>query len=290
MSSAPKAAWIVLGQSSGEPRLRADVSTSELVKDLMTGKASWADFVKISEEPLIWLRICDIEEFRAYFPPLPSAEALSRLGRDSPTTIKVASRRGRAGIWYFQFQGSEFGPVSQSQLQKVLTQEKAGGALYIWRTGMKGWTAVSNIEEFLKLSQAETPAPGLPAEPSPRSLNEPLPAGQANHRAAPRIALVATISLILGPKHRSSVGICADISTTGFQLVMDGESEFTPGKIYPFEIFPVGTSGLSPIRINAKAMWLKNEERRAGFVFVDPSAEIQETLTAYVAAASRLPA
>src|SRR5262249_54454058 len=127
--------------------------------------------------------------------------------------VEEPSVGNKSAVWYFQFQGSEYGPVTRNQLQEVLETGKAKGQLFVWRQGLKSWIQIASIQEFAALmnnaNQAAAPAPVQPA----RAVNSPLPKSKANLRGHVRHALVATVFLIIGSKWKRTIGICADISS-----------------------------------------------------------------------------
>jgi hypothetical protein len=309
MSAPQTSEWVLIQIKPEGPFFRGAVSADLIRQELKAGKLSYTDMVYAAGRTLNWTRICDIEDFRETFPTLPDSAMLDKIKKDyyiaqskgaqpvpSEVRIKTAappapvagapppnvmeieepSVGNRSAVWYFQFQGSEYGPVTRNQLQEVLEKGKAKGQLYVWRQGLKSWVMVSSIAEFAQLLSGQQPAP--PPTPTPRPVDAPLPKSQANLRAHARHALVATVFLIIGSKWKRTIGICADISQTGFQLVMDSEAEFAIGQEYQFEIHPAETSGAPAFHAVGKAMWVKTSERRAGFAFTKMGQRDQETL------------
>jgi len=309
MSVPQTSEWVLIQIKPEGPLFRGAVSADTIRQELKAGKLSWTDMVYAAGRTVNWTRICDIDDFRGNFPSLPDTALLDKIKKDyylsqgkvvheHPSEVKIKgappapdpnrastvmeieepSVGNRSAIWYFQFQGSEYGPVTRNQLQDVLEKGKAKGQLYVWRQGLKSWVLVSSISEFAQLMGGQQPAPPPTPTPNPRPVNAPLPTSQANMRAHARHALVATVFLIIGSKWKRTIGICADISKTGFQLVMDSEAEFTIGQEYQFEIHPAETSGTPAFQAAGKAMWLKANERRAGFLFTKLGQRDQETL------------
>jgi hypothetical protein len=304
--------WVLIQIKPEGPLFRGAVSAEVIRQELKAGKLSWTDMVFAAGRTMNWTRICDIDDFRGNFPAIPDSSALDKIKKDYyisqnkgnvvqipseievkgpppmpggegvpsfPMEIEEPSVGNKSAVWYFQFQGSEYGPVTRSQLQEVLEKGKAKGQLYVWRQGLKSWVQVASIQEFASLISGVNQPPTPPAPAAlPRPVNSPLPKSQANLRAHARHALVATVFLIIGAKWKRTIGVCADISLTGFQLVQDSEADFTIGQEYDFEIHPAETSGTPSFHATGKAMWVKAGERRAGFLFTKMGQRDQDTL------------
>jgi hypothetical protein len=294
--------WAVLQIGAEGPVFRGAFSVEQLGSQLKAGTLSWSDLVYAAGKTLSWTRICDLSEFRAFFPPMPQPEILDQhrkaylskikggdsLPREvelkslpsiaeleaSQPSVEEPSIGNRSAVWYFQMQGSEYGPVTRNQLQDVL-KKGSDGQLYVWRQGLKSWVLVKTVQDFAQLLGAQHVAPSRPARP----VNSPPP--QSNVRTQPRTALVATVFLMIGSKWKRTVGVCADISLTGMQIVMDAEAEFSLGQEYSFEVHPASPNGDDDslvFHVNAKAVWVKKEERRAGFAFLKMNPKDQEAL------------
>jgi hypothetical protein len=302
--------WVVIQIRPEGPVFRGAVSAEQIRADLKAGRLSWTDMVFAAGRTMNWTRICDIEDFRDSFPSVPDSSLLDKIKKDYylsqnkggvvqvPSEIQIKgapkppssnvppmmmeieepSVGNKSAVWYFQFQGSEYGPVTRNQLQDVLEKGKAKGQLYVWRQGLKSWTQVSSIQEFASLiSGANQPPTPMPAT-APRPVGGTAPKSKSNLRAHARHALVATVFLIIGSKWKRTIGVCADISMTGFQLVMDSEADFAVGQEYDFEVHPAETTGAPAFHSSGKCMWIKASERRAGFLFTKMGQRDHDTL------------
>ena len=61
-------------------------------------------------------------------------------------------------IYYVAIDGRALGPLNDSELMLLIAQKKVNKSTLTWMPGMRGWTAIENVPEVLKVV-ALTPPP-----------------------------------------------------------------------------------------------------------------------------------
>lgn len=134
--------------------------------------------------------------------------------------------------WFLQFEGSEFGPITFTEMERVVKhQHFQGGLLYVWAQGLSNWTPIS--PEHIVFNQVE--------EEEEKAEPEQPPVAEIERGCA----LVATVNCLVeedGLKRRLAA-TCEEISPFRIRIFC---KEVMPDKDLPFhiEVVPLKSSGL----------------------------------------------
>jgi hypothetical protein len=277
-----------------------NLDAETLGRKLRAGEISWVDFVvqgdgvqRLYAVPALgpWMPIPPRLDAGSTPPAGEKSQIIQAKPREDTRAIELEAPSGPApkaapasssSLWFLQFEGTEFGPISINELQTVVQTGKMRGTLYAWSKGMENWHPVSALEELSHLFQG---APqGLAARP-PSRFNKVTPDHEG--RGAARSALVATVWRLQGRKEREIIGICADISISGMQVVVDNsQAANDKGSQLELEIVPVGLSGLNAIRVQGKVVWKDSAVHRIGVQFTQVSPKDSLLIESYVGKAS----
>ncbi|MDR3608681.1 MAG: PilZ domain-containing protein [Oligoflexia bacterium] len=195
MSSSKFAYWYIAQDLSSIGPLM----TAEVVRKIDEGVASWVDFVWRYQSQDGWVRICDAPDFQSFLPKKPTTALLAQV-KVSAAHDPYLRKALRTSVWFLEFQGSEFGPLGQSEVEAILKNGKLKGALRIRKDGRSGWKPIEEVVEFKGVLIA---SPGVKSESERR-----------NDRRTP---LVATVQLSL--QKGQFTGVCRDISQNGLLIL-----------------------------------------------------------------------
>ena len=181
-------------------------------------------------------------------------------------------------LGYLQFDGTEFGPFTLAELENVMQTGKIKGTLYVWFTGMDNWLPVSSTEEVSNIFE------GTLSQDQKRLIkHQKLEVMQKREeRNNGRTPLIATVSLEQETGKLDNIGVCADISASGMQIIVTNNQAFKVEAIHRFQVMPLTVSGLSPFKMSGKVMWFNADEGRVGLRFVNNSAEDSRLLNRYL--------
>jgi hypothetical protein len=56
-----------------------------------------------------------------------------------------------ASLFYVVLDGSQVGPMSESELTRLISEGKVEASTYVWKPGMSAWKQASEVPEVLKL-------------------------------------------------------------------------------------------------------------------------------------------
>lgn len=204
------------------------ISASEVYERITTQKITWAHFVwKPGEKE--WRRLCDVKTFAAAVPAVPSKtlqrevketsvskpivkQTARKAAEPAPTSSKGASAPKSEGGWFLYYNETQFGPFTRDEVLRFLSVGKITLKVHAWRSGLKTWTRIEELEQF-KGAKAQPPT----AEQKKQE--------KADLRKAPRRPMVAKI-LLTNAKEVSDA-VCRDISVGGMQVLTDQ----VPGKV-----------------------------------------------------------
>jgi hypothetical protein len=311
--------WYVLRLSPPGGSPEGPFTLEELAGLLRSGRLAWTDLARGGRD---WARLFELRELQSQLPRAPSPSQLALLtpegnparskargttrisarlqdARTLPALARQAEalpaagnitrllrpQRGGHAHWRAQLAGREYGPVTEDQIREAVRFLPDLDAFYVWRDGMPNWLPVSDVEEL-----AHRPGfTGLVARTKRiRGLDGGLKLELGrNVRAHARASVAATVARVRTSGRAEPLGICADLSESGFQLLL--QNDFSPrvGDSYVFEIYPLRASGLASFRARARAMWFHPMERAAGFLFQELQAGARRALETFVRARHR---
>jgi hypothetical protein len=191
--------------------------------------------------------------------------------------------------WFVQFDGSDFGPFSVTELETLLQSGKLKGRIHVWNRELDSWKPVESIAALKDLIK------GLEIGPSTRSEDRilkktPEPRRTREERQASRVPLLATVGLEV-PHNQNPIpiGLCSDLSRTGMQVLLDTgdkikDDSFEKGKILHLQIWPDPSTQMDPVLVRCCVAWFNAQERRLGVEFVNLDDDIRIEITKYIRA------
>ena len=239
------------------------LSRDEVVRKLEERSISWADFLWSPSTGMKWTRICEMALFRANMPNPPGPELIreiqtvigAKVPKTLPTsstasrtmTVELESRSGAAAapappikkqpVWYLQFEGSEFGPMTAAELNAIVKSGKLSGKLLAKSDQNPNWHSVDEIKEPV-LEGEETKINEAPSPSEERG---------EDRRRNVRVPFVGTIHFRRvdkeGNKGSRKTGICRDLSEHGM-LVFSSQAPTKVGTHLIIEVHPIDTTVL----------------------------------------------
>lgn len=250
-------------------------SEKEILEGLRAFQFNWTDWSWVTGNELQWVRLCDQPEFKSSLPSAPDSSILRDLKNRFGSDLKTQSHASLSkvglkvkDVWYLQFEGSEFGPMSIQEVAVVAKNRSFKGKLYAWREGLDDWTKISEIPELADLLSLGKSKSG----------NE--------RRKKARSTLLATIRFGMAGDSRNSTGamftgICRDISASGLQIV----SSRAPGgenSVFELEVIPSGDERMLPFRAQAEVVRILSDGKGFSAKFRNLSEEQIEALETYL--------
>ncbi|MBU6376563.1 MAG: DUF4339 domain-containing protein [Bdellovibrionales bacterium] len=178
------------------------LSASEIVARIAKSELTWAHYGWRKGQSK-WMRLCDIEEFKAAVPAEPNKiievevhRSAASAGAPPPVPKKPAQS------WYLYYNDSQFGPFTEEDIHRFLRIGKIHGEVHIWKDGMAGWEKIKRLDSFKEsVSEAK----------SARTTK------RAEKRKSPRVPVVARGLMATGGKVFAAV--CRDVSVGGMQVL-----------------------------------------------------------------------
>lgn len=87
-----------------------------------------------------------------------------------------------ADQWYYSQQGQRLGPVAEEQLKALAASGQLKPTDKVWKKGMAGWQAVSEVEGLIPEPAHDEPPP-IPPEPDGTAGPPPLDDAQTPYRS-----------------------------------------------------------------------------------------------------------
>jgi hypothetical protein len=203
------------------------------------------------------------------FEPRPGDEAIL-FGRGIGYPVRGLIVGGRE-VWYMQMEGSEFGPLTTTEMQVILDKGTLNGKLYAWQPGMPKWLPIEEVGDLAKIAaQAARIASGQESD--------------KDKRGAKRMPLLATVEYEVdgGPVLR---GICRDISLTGMQVHASCR-ELTLGSGVRLVVFPVNENLMARFEVQARIARLHPSGTSFGVKFHNVSHSLSARIEAFARKAS----
>ncbi len=248
--------YVALGE-----RWIGPLAAAEVYEKILNQEITWAHYVwKAGQKE--WQRICDTETFQAAVPRQPKEQP--------KPVVKQASRAPRAPQnfseeknWFLHYNDTQFGPFSQSEVDRFLRIGKLHGRVNAWKNGMEGWALLERISAFADAVEESKKARAAKKSGAPAA-----PSAPKEQRKGPRSPLVAKIFLARDPSTSGSVivGVCRDISVGGMQVL----AEKSPGKAgerVKMNVSPAGESHGKIQPFVAEGVIVRQLEDGCGFSF-----------------------
>ncbi len=169
--------------------------------------------------------------------------------------------------WFIVKNGTQFGPITRSELLTMIEAGQVVHSTLLWSEGMTAWKAASEIPAFAGLVKAPA-IPAIPAIPAVASKTAAPPAiqavgetvGKKEHRGASRRAVHAR--LIVSNDKTVNVASCHDMSEGGMQVLCD-EIPGPVGARIKMNVSPEGSAD----SFVAKGVIVRIREDRRGYSF-----------------------
>jgi hypothetical protein len=224
------------------------MTVADVLERIDSGVLSWAHYAWREGEGG-WRRLCDIPEFQVAVPqkPDPSLEKkiqeAEKSGRTKTPPAPPSEKPERS--WFLYYNDSQFGPFSNSEIDRFLRIGKIHGRVHAWRDGMDNWKRLEDLEAFAEgvKESAKVRAALASQRQSPRAIAKSVPAGgdaaqkALDQRSAPRRPLVARI--LLASDQSVVVSVCRDVSIGGMQVLTD-RVPGDPGMRLKMNVSPAG--------------------------------------------------
>ena len=158
----------------------------------------------------------------------------------------------------------------------MLKMGKFKGTLHVWQKGLDDWQPIESLNDFHALLEGHSEA----LTRSEFKANRPPEAVlvEKNTRSGARIHLLATVWKIAEGDLRIRLGVCADISITGLQVLLDTDEKFKVEDRFDLEIKPGGNQKFKPFWAKVVVRWIKPETKRMGVEFQNLLQDAHESL------------
>jgi hypothetical protein len=185
----------------------------------------------------------------------------------------------KRSVWFLEFQGSEFGPLSLAEVQVILRSGKLKGQLFARREGVLNWMSVEEIPEF----SDDVAATGK-GKNKPESAQDSQDA-QDERRVSRRVPLVATVKFnVPGDSTAGSnmyMGVCRDISTHGV-LILSNRVPHGTTEAMQLEVSPLGSTGVEPFVAEVEVVRVLSDKKGFSVRFKKLDAVARAALQKYL--------
>lgn len=175
--------------------------------------------------------------------------------------------------WYLQFKGSDFGPLTISEVKMVIKSGRFKGPLYAMGPSVDKWTPIQEIEELGEVNNL---------------IVSKLESEAANRRKHERVHLLAIVYFKFKEPHSASaeesnslIGICRDLSVDGMKIL----SQFLPKKmaeIVRLEVCPEGESIINNFKVSAVVRHIMPDKTGFSVEFVDLPMTTKNEIEEYI--------
>jgi hypothetical protein len=293
--------WDVIHFDVSEPVLRLNMPEDLLLQRLDAGALNWVDLARpTGDEHQPWRRLFEIEDFKIVLPPMPfefirqktdtrksNTVPKREAARPQPPqflpkgpetlSLTINNPESQRVEWFIQFEGTEFGPFSLEELKRVLKSGRLQGEIYLWNATLENWVPVSAYTTLARIVPHRQVAHRKVRRSNRKQDLELM--RKREGRLASRQSLVATVALA---DSKDVIGVCANISEQGLQVMIDSEFEFASVENIRLRISPIGITGLHPFEAQVQLTWVNSQAQRAGFRFRNLAAVDQESLQKYL--------
>jgi hypothetical protein len=266
-----------------QDQLIGPLTLEQLSDGLSTGKFLFTDYVCNPANEQKWIRLYELPDFAGFVQKKPDhalyLRALKVAAGDKieldPSSTKhniprVPQRPTGLQPWYLQYEGSEFGPLAEAEVIKVIQKGKLKGTLCAWKPGQAEWKSVYEVPELKELlTQMRILMPTLAPE----------------QRVKDRVAFMATVHFALLNKANATpsfahVGICRDISVGGM-LVFHRGLTVKNGDILQVRVNTTSTD-VPSFEALAEVRFLYKENEGFGISFKKLPTEIKAAIASLV--------
>ena len=90
------------------------------------------------------------------------AQQMIKTMNESMTSMHVPGAMNPMGqvkqnLFYVVIEGNQIGPLSESELSRLIGEKKVAKETYVWMPGMTNWQIAENVPEVLKLVALSPP-------------------------------------------------------------------------------------------------------------------------------------
>ncbi len=260
------------------------------------GKLSWMDYAYHPDFFQGWGRLYEIKNLVKLFPVGPDPAALKNYenlvkskhegdmkwrgagpqpqGTKNSNWYLFLSERARLvprderlskKFWYLLLDGREVGPVQLADVENALKAGPPPVSLFAWNPSIKRWRPIDGVPDLAKIM-------GLPHKTYSDDQTLIVEHG-AQRRKSSRRTIVASVHAITPEGAVKMIGICGNVSPSGFQLLQFGDiNRYEEGARGVFEIRASKTSDVVPFKVAAVVKRYDPEKHTVGFEFekIDP--------------------
>ncbi|MCO5143958.1 MAG: GYF domain-containing protein [Oligoflexia bacterium] len=181
------------------------LSAKEIVQRIQAGELNLASHIW-KEGFSSWTRLYDVIDFKPLLPAEPSVSLIAEIQKSTQASPPPLAPKQKEELrtWYIYLDESNYGPISDIEVQSLIQSGRVKGTTYIWQKGFADWQQAKEVDVWKKLLAGQA-IPATQAKP--------------DKRATPRKPFEAKILLTDGKE----VGwaLCRDISVGGMQVLMD---------------------------------------------------------------------
>lgn len=171
-------------------------------------------------------------------------DALPAYEENELALLRLANDKGVS--WYLQFDGSEFGPLSFSEMKAIVGSQKfQGGDLFAWADGMPSWTLINRDHKIFRDGAAAKEIVAQGAE-----------------QPVPLVAMVNWHKDEAGKKKKIN-GTCESISP--HEISVTTSEKLTVGESFEIEVTPRAGQGIERFRLTVKID--PERVRKSGYTF-----------------------
>ena len=90
------------------------------------------------------------------------AQQMAKSMNESMTSMHVPGamnpmEQPKQKLFYAVLEGNQVGPLSESELSRLITEKKVAKETFVWMPGMSNWDIIENVPEVLKLVALSPP-------------------------------------------------------------------------------------------------------------------------------------
>jgi hypothetical protein len=248
-------------------------------------KVSWLDLVREyqpSSADVKWIRLGELFTDELASSPVEAPEPVAPAPappppKEEPTVVAPAEESSQSinplipdDTWYLQFGDSQFGPMTLSEAQVVISGGRTVEIVYAWREGMLDWVRMEDVPELRPVSEA------IERRSAQKTSGE--------RRGSPRMPLIATVMFTMAGDTRGFIrgsGVCRDISSTGMMIIssqIPGYQESTT----EIEVKPLPRSGLPSFTVEAIIRRILPQNNGFGVEFKNLDPNVRSNIEKYL--------
>ena len=254
----------------GDKQPMGPLSESDLIQMLQDNDLNWGHYVCNPAMDCPWTRALDLEFLKPFWPQAPSLMLYSEVTKSTKSQYSYAKSLIDKDSWLFQFNRTQYGPLTVDELKLILKKFTLKTSLYAWRPGLKGWVLASDVPELAGLTDRADRADQAKSK---------VEKSKQNRRKTQRTSLLATI--MIGIEGRATfVGVCKDISQGGvFVTTNEAVMLETPVEI---KVEPVTECGITKFKAEGRVVDTQRHNEGLAIAFTKINPKTSAEIAAYV--------